>query len=81
MKQSGSLFFDRFRTSVQRWLQNRWQECIQCNECQAPIAPFAALCPVCGQAKPAKVSTYAGVYLAIGCVALAGIVSLAIKVF
>ena len=70
----------RVRVSIVRWIQSRMQECTRCRECETEITPFASHCPKCGQANPARVSTSAVVYLAIGFVFVMLMMTLVINV-
>ena len=63
-------FVGGWRNAIVRWLQARVQECGHCAQCQGKVMPFASHCPNCGQANPAKVSTSAALYLAVGLVLL-----------
>jgi hypothetical protein len=54
------------RRSIELWIRNRLHECVRCRGCQSEVSIFEPYCPRCGQAYPARVSTTAVVYLAIG---------------
>lgn len=72
MPHSRSVPSHRVLQAACRWLQNRWQECVRCSECDQPVLPFDTLCSNCGQAHPAKISAWAGIYLLV-CVGLVAV--------
>jgi hypothetical protein len=71
MIRSSGAIARRATDSIKRWFHSRLQECRRCSQCEGEITPWASYCPTCGQANPAKVSASAGVYLTLGIVSLA----------
>ena len=71
----------RVRGAVERWLYNRWQECIHCRECKGTVTPWDAHCPTCGQQDPARLSVSAVVYLLLAFVLLAAVLSIVVWIF
>jgi hypothetical protein len=71
----------RIRRSIKQWFQNRLQECVHCSQCSGAVTPWDSHCPICGQQDPARLSPSAGVYLVLGFVLLAVVVSSIILIF
>lgn len=76
MPHSSSAPSHRVLHEARQWLRKRWQECVRCSECAQPVMPFDMLCSNCGQANPAKISVWAGAYLAaaVALIAILGVV-------
>ncbi len=71
----------RIRGSVKQWFDSRMHECVHCCQCDAAVTPWDSYCQICGQKDPARHSASAAVYLVLGFVLLATVLSFLILVF
>lgn len=71
----------RVRGSVIDWAHRRQHESVHCFQCEGLVTPWDSCCPHCGQRDPARLSASAGLYVSLGLVMLAMVVSLLIVVF
>jgi hypothetical protein len=65
----------RIRGSIKQWFHSRMHECVHCCQCGGAITPWDSCCQVCGQKDPARLSASAAVYLVVGFVLLAIVLS------
>ena len=71
----------RIRSSIKRWFHSRMHECVRCRHCEGAVRPWDSYCPTCGQSDPAKLAASAVVYLVLGFVFLAMVLSYLILAF
>jgi predicted amidophosphoribosyltransferase len=70
-----SAWLCRIRSSTKQWFTDRLRESVHCSECESAVTPWDSHCPNCGQESPARVSASVAVYMVLGFVFLAGILS------
>lgn len=73
--------FQRVRCFIGHSIHHHAEKCFHCCECEKAVSPWDPYCPHCGQADPSRVSKTAVVYLVIGFVLVALVLSSIIAAF